>query len=390
MVIPDSRRFERGNQVGELGRYLMAFSSVTIIACASFAFAHPGTAKTPSSSTSIPADKFHFSISPACASAPPSSAEPILNPVESPRCTIAPTAVQAALAPRESTDAVPGAVSCVTGYWEVNRIDACGVAETSLNVVDEKTGELIGQLLFTATDKFELSPSSRTFAENIKMDFYDGWGQIAGLTATLHVSCGGTCKAVNHLAPNEPVRIGTVLTGAISYEDSTTKKDLTHTSYSLTPGPGSLKPATWHSIDYRCDDELSRSAGCVFPEYYPQLTTIAKLKEINANIHSVQTNGPHHYGRYAAKSGYPLHRNSALQDANNAKACPAPGPRPTGTSCDEYPFATTDEGASKTRKPDWGSAWVAVSEQNQQGGLLNSFYLQNRILDGDAYWVYST
>jgi hypothetical protein len=61
--------------------------------------------------------------------------------------------------------------------------------------------------------------------------------------------------------------------------------------------------------------------------------------------------------------------------------------RPEGKSCDEYPFAPTLEGASRTSQPDWRWAWVPEDEQDRQGGLMIAFYKQYRVLDGDAYWV---
>ncbi|MFD3580496.1 NucA/NucB deoxyribonuclease domain-containing protein [Streptomyces sp. NPDC058644] len=56
-------------------------------------------------------------------------------------------------------------------------------------------------------------------------------------------------------------------------------------------------------------------------------------------------------------------------------------------SCDEYPFARSNQGASRSQRKDWGWAWVPTSEQNRQGGLLSSFYSANRVLNNDPYWV---
>lgn len=114
------------------------------------------------------------------------------------------------------------------------------------------------------------------------------------------------------------------------------------------------------------------------------------LPHTAAGIRAIQQAGPHHYGRQA--DGQPLTRNSSLKPANNNAACAQSRPRPSGMSCDEYPFATTDQGASKTTAPDWGWAWVPAGEQNQQGGMLQKFYGQNRVVDGtngtgDAFWV---
>lgn len=92
-----------------------------------------------------------------------------------------------------------------------------------------------------------------------------------------------------------------------------------------------------------------------------------------------------HYGRQA--DGSPLTRNSALKHDNREASCPQSRPRPEGKSCDEYPFASTDQGGSKVAPPNSGWAWVPVKEQDSQGGLISSFYSKFRVLDGDAYWV---
>jgi hypothetical protein len=92
-----------------------------------------------------------------------------------------------------------------------------------------------------------------------------------------------------------------------------------------------------------------------------------------------------HYGNSAY--GNPLTYNGAAQTANNNAACPPPGPQPADTSCDEYPFATTNQGAAFAGPGNWGSVWAPTTLQSAQGGYLSQFYQQNRILAGDAFWV---
>jgi hypothetical protein len=91
--------------------------------------------------------------------------------------------------------------------------------------------------------------------------------------------------------------------------------------------------------------------------------------------------------RNADGTGNPLHRTQdpAKIDANRAKACPASRP----VSCDEWPLASTREGAAyKSDGPqDWSWRTVSVTANNSQGGLTGTFYNQNRILDGDPFWV---
>ena len=61
-------------------------------------------------------------------------------------------------------------------------------------------------------------------------------------------------------------------------------------------------------------------------------------------------------------------------------------------SCDEYPFATTDQGGAKVLPPNSGFAWVPVTERQSQSGLITAFYRSARVLSGpdetgDAFWV---
>ncbi|MFJ8010946.1 NucA/NucB deoxyribonuclease domain-containing protein [Streptomyces sp. NPDC096339] len=70
-----------------------------------------------------------------------------------------------------------------------------------------------------------------------------------------------------------------------------------------------------------------------------------------------------------------------------ASARPSSRKCPQGQSCDEYPFARTDQGALKSERRDWGWAWVPASEQHSQGGYLSAFYKAQRVLNGDKFWV---
>ena len=57
--------------------------------------------------------------------------------------------------------------------------------------------------------------------------------------------------------------------------------------------------------------------------------------------------------------------------------------RPDG-SCDEYPFASTNEGGARASRAN------VNLRQNQRGGaLLGGFYKRQRVLTGDAFWVFA-
>jgi hypothetical protein len=79
-----------------------------------------------------------------------------------------------------------------------------------------------------------------------------------------------------------------------------------------------------------------------------------------------------------------LTRNSALKDVNRGKACngfPYKFASSKG-SCDEYPFATTDEGGTGARVEE-----VHLSEQNCQGGTVSRGYQLAQIANGDTFLV---
>jgi hypothetical protein len=76
-----------------------------------------------------------------------------------------------------------------------------------------------------------------------------------------------------------------------------------------------------------------------------------------------------------------LTRNSAKQAANRAAACGKFVPK-YGGSCDEYSFATTDEGGSDARTEE-----VPLREQRCQGGAVTGGYAKAGVGQGDNFLV---
>ncbi len=261
----------------------------------------------------------------------------------------------------------------------------CFDADTTAQKLDAKTGRVLGTARLSIAQSIAFSVSSPAFVEAFSLRVSSISGDVAGMTIRLTASCGAPCQA-SAAVPALALRAGASTQGQIRYTDATATRHRTSSTYTLTLSPTSIRPAQWSSVDYRCDRELPRLPGCVVPDYIPTMTSMQGLPQIAANIRRIQANGPHHYGRNTA-GGNPLTRNSTISAANNRAACRKRGPAPKGKSCDEYPFASTDQGASKTKFPDWGWAWVPVSEQGSQAGRISGFYNQQRILQRDAFWV---
>ncbi|GAA4227774.1 hypothetical protein GCM10022254_16280 [Actinomadura meridiana] len=60
-------------------------------------------------------------------------------------------------------------------------------------------------------------------------------------------------------------------------------------------------------------------------------------------------------------------------------ACPKSIPRPPGQNCDEYPFASTWQGAHWVPATEWTCKFVPKGENDFQGGDITKFFNQNRL-----------
>ncbi len=58
---------------------------------------------------------------------------------------------------------------------------------------------------------------------------------------------------------------------------------------------------------------------------------------------------------------------------------------PSGDSCDEFPLASSYQGAAF--QDDFSTAVVPSSANNSQGGITSNFYTGNRVVDDDAFYV---
>lgn len=75
-------------------------------------------------------------------------------------------------------------------------------------------------------------------------------------------------------------------------------------------------------------------------------------------------------------------------DKNRGKACPSSLERPPGQSCDEYPFASTWQGAKYSGGP-FSRRMVNDKQNKGAGRALKGFYTYSRVLEGDRYlaWI---
>lgn len=295
-------------------------------------------------------------------------------------------------------DDLSASALCSPGKTKYTRTTSCRVLKGYDILLDSKKGVKWGAwFTFTQTvnlDKRKLYFTEHdTFQTTHVVGFYPG-GFVAKLKAT---SCGAGCSASNHVpafvssrAPHKKK-----VTGTISYRTAIAsgRKREASIRYSLYEGSPKAAHYTFHyyGTKFRCDNMIKGySPGCVFPAAIPTMYSMQKLPKIAKNIRQIQARGNGHYGRPG--SGHPLHRlaNRTKQNDNRRKVCARKvvGPPPkAGVSCDEYPFASTREGGKALSSSNRGTAWVPVSEQGSQRGLITAFYNGERVLDGEAFWV---
>ncbi|WP_244120261.1 NucA/NucB deoxyribonuclease domain-containing protein [Burkholderia gladioli] len=252
-------------------------------------------------------------------------------------------------------------------------------------------------------------------------------GNPSGVMIKPVVECGSACT----VAPNAGV---TLMVGGLSAEENVT----------LTPNLGDNNPLrftpsieiravkTGESFDngpslafyggvtnvsqIRCDVGLAKAGtqGCVYERAPAVLRTITlgnpDVDESARHILEAQQEGLP--GRFVSRgdgtifadsSASPLTRlrDASLRASNRAASkaqCVAkfgavtgqctftgdPDEVPSDCDCDEYPFAATNEGAA------FGNVSVKridASDNRRAGAFLGNFYLNQRVLDGDPFFV---
>ncbi len=238
----------------------------------------------------------------------------------------------------------------------------------------------------------------------------DTEGSVFLATAT----CSSDCVILDSPANvSAPVAVGTNISRALLVQTAPLARWETRNNVKVTwrssfakPGHpetnvqvnGNIQPA-------RCDQAMTNtSIGCVLSEYYPTMSySSAEFPDLVRHINLSIANGmPSLLERVMDEDKATKNREFACKDSYV---------RPATKSCDEYPFASTRQGAytgSPVRKgrtfskctipqlptgkvPDATYSACMIDEtQNSLGGSrLNSFFLANRVIDGDVFEVHN-
>ena len=161
--------------------------------------------------------------------------------------------------------------------------------------------------------------------------------------------------------------------------------------------------------------------GCTNRAYFPTfvMSGLATGNTSEYMIQYFQTTNANHWGLYP--NGTPLQRlyNPVLQASNRSKMCSSQVSLGPGDSCDEFPFASTYQSGPQVYGPAFNTSLCSQFAPVWNGGLsytinaspgyspsqtcarghvplvyntdagsqLSVFYLSNRMIDRDAFWI---
>ncbi|WP_306358718.1 MULTISPECIES: hypothetical protein [unclassified Nocardia] len=308
--------------------------------------------------------------------------------------------------------------------WAGDRSYQCMWREGVIHMVDRKQPEIpIGTLSLVQENQIKTKWNSATWNARTVLHITAVTGEAYGAQYAMSVYCQSDTSCSHTFNNSEPPRpvtdstyikdytlSATVPAGAMSRTTGFAEFTFSHPAATSVTTKAAVAPTV------RCDAIGNRNTtGCVVPAAEPILDYSTR------NVPELAT-----HVRYAQASGLPgspagtrpLTRLSdpvATQNNRNISCNRIPLPRPAGQQCDEYPFAATYQGGGADGPArtyvgscDVAQPWVDTlatnpvpfkastgismcllsGAQNQRaGGILSWFYVKNRVLDGDTFYV---
>ncbi|MGW4215353.1 hypothetical protein ACWEIJ_45785 [Lentzea sp. NPDC004789] len=334
------------------------------------------------------------------------------------------------------------------GKWWGTRNDMCNISDWRVTLWLYQNGvpvRIVGTADWLEINYAYTSSSLDTWAHQIRTVKYTGEGEGNGPASISGFStCGGDCKQDTDTGLRPGDFATDVNNDGEAYNTSTRSEPggigygYGHWEYWITyVGFTPTEPIPVDLPTVRCDNAIgdndnnsgdpfsaatvaAAGAGCVFLGILPVMvySKTGPYKTLAEHIEAAQLSGLP--GAYP--NGVALNRitNATDKGRNGNTACPPSSvwKRPTGRSCDEYPFRSTRQGAytgggsARTfappttpwceMDPNWGvptnvtgptgwSSCMINADDNRSGGAaLGAFYSSKRVLDGDAFKVLIT
>ncbi|MEU7165460.1 hypothetical protein AB0A70_12560 [Streptomyces morookaense] len=283
---------------------------------------------------------------------------------------------------------------CFPGATFLERTSSCSSGYYRLEFKGKESGRVIGTGNLNYSSSVTLDPRNRyEWTNKVSLSLTELTIPESTLVlGDVRVNCGACTPPpdnVQRLVPNTKRTYSMV----VSSPGTATVTDL-QAPFVTISGPD-LYTTTFQigkGFKVRCDNTPRMSpvttGGCVYPDAIPTyvLSTAGPFNEVASHVAWAQANLQNHWGKKG--SGPALQRTSKkdLIKANRDTACPKSMPRPPGQNCDEYPFASSLQGASKY-PTDFSYRMISASQNCQEGSIRKSWYNANRLFEEEKFWV---
>lgn len=292
---------------------------------------------------------------------------------------------------------------CVLYHLIRTRHDACAVTTITYTILNTQgkvlgTG-LIGLRYSENLNSYSLNNSSWHWGLNVRIGMLAASGDVAvGTVAVVGILCVN-CTA--SLPFEVPLPVGGIWSHTFSITARggavTTTRQLPAVQIGNPNATEQAPPVVFPSLGpARCDRSPSilkvfgkQTYGCVFSDVdasYVVHLTGQKINNVAGNILAGERTKPHHFGWYGHGSPLTRANNETVQNRNRQVACGKTHYKKP-YSCDEYPFADTYQGAFYYPH-DSTIAKVLITENSRESAYRNNMYRTERVLPGDAYWVF--
>ncbi|MFE2044346.1 hypothetical protein ACFXAZ_26165 [Streptomyces sp. NPDC059477] len=327
----------------------------------------------------------------------------------------------------------PVAASCAINQEESSYVwtrtgGLCGKIQVTYTLYDTN-GRPVGTGLIDVSTHLRTAWDSTKLGEEIQATVTDMSGQVTALNIRFRTDCTSSCLPTL-TAPwygNTALAKGQSKSGEVTYSvnipTGATRSEFRtgYTMYVTTAGATPLDAsATWSSpedVPIRCDSEMPTTSGCVIPE--PDDTDAPILEYSLSSANHGQASATYELGLRMRGSSLFHGENKSNADANRTNTCGSAKftnlfPGATGAdSCDEFPFAGTQEGgtdgllcaeitptlvnghwttpATDPNKPVTNQPCIQshmpLYNNKSAGGVYGNFKKFNRIIQGDAFWM---
>jgi len=296
---------------------------------------------------------------------------------------------------------------CNSGSEHFLRFADCLDIGWVANIINTQTGQVVGKVRGSITFWNSLSYKSRIWPESIQLHVSSVTGEGAGTTINAPLGCVvGVVPVQADCQPNGTGKwagqkgfllatAGKTYTGELGFESvtaATVKFEfevfMTFENPNTSPGSLVIGPTT----DVRCDSKnyfKPTTGGCAYPSWTLNVlylsTNDSTVSQAAKFILAAQNAIPNHRGQIGSLAMTRLTDRTKMK-ANRRVACRNVHPGP-GQSCDEYPFASSHQGAALVPRGYWRARALNARQNSKVGTLLGRLFLTSRIIDGDPFYV---